>query len=146
MINEIQPKIKFQNIVQCPFKYRGTKVKSEDTRGNGFDDFTYIHTYLIYIAQILTKRSQRLYKLLPNAGRNTCTKNTKTKKKLNAMRKKLCFEKFFENSKCSSFSGGNRKHIPQARCNDKKGFSANSSPVETCQYRKVLFFLCTDLL
>ena len=52
--------------------------------------YTYIHIYLIYTAQILTKRPKRLYKLLPNAGRNTCT-NTKAKKKLNAMRKKICF-------------------------------------------------------
>ena len=41
--------------------------------------YIYIHTYLIYTAQILTKRSKRLYKLLPNAGRNTWSKNTKTK-------------------------------------------------------------------
>ena len=56
------------------------------------DNVTYIHTYLIYTAQILTKRPKRLYKLLPNVGRKTCTKkNYKTKKKSNAMRKKICF-------------------------------------------------------
>ena len=29
MINEIQPKIKFQNIVQCPFKLKKKKKKKE---------------------------------------------------------------------------------------------------------------------
>ena len=44
--------------------------------------------------QILTKRSKRLYKLLPNAGRNTRTKNTKNRKIIKCYEKKDMFLKY----------------------------------------------------
>ena len=57
---------------------------------------TYKHTYLIHTAQILTKRSNRLYKQLPNAGKKYMyKKNTKNKEKKNPMRKKDMFLKVF---------------------------------------------------
>ena len=36
MINEIQPKIKFQNIVQCPFKMIPQKKKKKKKKGKKY--------------------------------------------------------------------------------------------------------------
>ena len=44
----------------------------------------------------------------------------KNKEKNKCYEKKDMFLKVFGNSKWSSFSGGNKKYIPQARSNDKK--------------------------
>ena len=51
-------------------------------------------------------------------------KKYKNKEENKCYEKKDMFLSFFLNSKWSSFSGVNRKHIPQARSNDKKGFIA----------------------
>ena len=46
MINEIQPKIKFQNIVQCPFKVTANKFRKKQT----FEKKTQVET--VNISQI----------------------------------------------------------------------------------------------